>query len=216
MRKFAFFLSAILVLAEGNQARAQECCHAWEVFGGYTHLNSSPDGDIIISDQFNNRYGMNGFGISLARNISKKLGIAGEYSFNSRESTIGGVTIGGNTVGETNVDLNAFTFLVGPRFSARSDDSSFFVQTMVGAVRRKADIRGLLDSGGSVDTDSSSTGFALGFGGGADIHASKHITARLFQFDYIPVRARTDGTDRAWNHNYRLQTGIVVRWGAIR
>jgi opacity protein-like surface antigen len=216
MRKLAFFLSAILVLAEGNQVRAQECCHAWEVFGGYAYLNSSPDGDTIISDQFNNRYGMNGFGISLARNLSNKLGIAGEFSINGRESTIGGLTISGNTVGEANADLKAFTFLFGPRFSARSDGSSFFVHAMAGAVRRKADVRGMLDTGGNISSDSSSTDFALGLGGGADVHASERITVRLFQFDYIPVRARTDLSDKAWSHNYRLQTGIVVRWGFVR
>jgi opacity protein-like surface antigen len=216
MRKLAFTFIAALFLMGTPRAYAQECCPAWEAFGGYSYLNSSSTSDRITSDQFNSRYGMNGFGFNVARNISTKLGIVADFSRNARESTIGGITVGDTPIGEASVDLTAYTFLFGPRLSARSEGSNFFVQALAGAAHRQADIRSTLNTGASVTTDSSSTDFALGFGGGADIYASTHIAIRLFQFDYIPVRGRNDLSEKSWTHNYRLQVGVAVRWGLAK
>ncbi len=56
----------------------------------------------------------------------------------------------------------------------------------------------------------SDTGFAMGFGGGLDIHLNGRVSIRIFQADYLPVDSPLIGE---WRHNARIQTGIVFRFG---
>jgi opacity protein-like surface antigen len=209
----------VLFLVTCASASAQDCCPRVEVFGGYSYLGSDPEGDRIRSTQFDNRYGANGFGFNVAGNLSHKLGIIGDFNWHEKRLTIQQLFVGGSEVAAARTEISRATALFGPRLTSRSDDTSYFLQAMVGAVRRRVKAEGsLADASTVVSAEDSKWSFAMGFGGGFDIAAAKHIAVRVFQFDYIPTRGETDSTaaDKKWSHNYRLQTGIVVRWGLAR
>lgn len=219
MRKLIIMFG--LLFAGADPTAAQECCPAWELFGGYSYLSSSASGDGIMSTQFSSRYGQTGlFGASLARNINHKLGVVADFSFNRRTSTIGGFTIGGTTIGNARVKQETNIFLFGPRVSARSEGISYFGEALIGWVRR--DVRATATAGaGGIGTttgfDVTSNKLAFGIGGGVDIAVSKHFCIRLPQFDYIPVRVEMDSSNGGgWSHNYRLQAGVVFRWGLVK
>ncbi len=199
---------------------AQECCPRWELFGGYSYLNSSATGDLITSTQFNGRYGLQGFGVNLAGNFSRRLGIAADFSFNRRASNLGGLDVGGIHIGDARTTLRSYSFLFGPRFSTRDGGIKFFAEGLAGFARRDANLRGSLGTGGAGASDAfhlSSNSFAFALGGGVDIEASKHISIRLLQFDYIPAKvAGNSSSEGAWSHNYRLQGGLALRWGLVK
>lgn len=210
----------LLAGAGASPTAAQECCPAWEVFGGYSYFSSSASGDNIDSPQFGSRYGQAGpFGAIFVRNINHKLGVVADFSFNRRSSTIGAFTIGGMTV-DASVKQKTYSFLFGPRVSARSDGISYFGEALIGWVRR--DVRATATAGAdgigtTTSFDLTSNNLALGIGGGVDIEVSKHLCIRFPQFDYIPVRVQMDSsTGGAWSHNYRLQAGVVFRWGLVK
>jgi hypothetical protein len=132
----------------------------------------------------------------VAGNFSNTIGVVGDFSFHRREVTRGAAEIDSSTV----------SFLFGPRFYARDDDATSFFHAMAGGVRRRTEV-------GTVEA--SDTDFALAFGGGFEIGASRSVAIRLFQFDYIPARGEdaTRNGDKRWNHNYRFQIGVVIRGG---
>jgi opacity protein-like surface antigen len=217
MKKVLLILG-ILALAT-TPAIAQECCPKWEVFLGYIYFNASAKGDLISSDQFENRYGSHGISGSLTYNISEMIGLTADLGGNRRSSVIDRLTLNDTTSRNADTEIKKVTFLFGPRFSARSEGINYFLQTLVGGVSSSADATGVTDAnpGTNVSSEVSSTDFALAIGGGVDIDATKNFAVRLFSFDYIPVRAGRDGEGgRTWSHNYRLRAGIIIRWGLIK
>ncbi|MEN3332215.1 MAG: hypothetical protein V7641_1580 [Blastocatellia bacterium] len=218
MRKY--FLMAVLLLIGESSALAQECCPSKEIFLGYSYFNASATGDRISSNQFTSRYGLNGTGASFAWNRSPKLGFIGNFSYNARKSTIGEAVIGGVTIGEAKSKLRNYTLLFGPQFSARSSDTNYFLHVMAGMIIKQAELSGAINPDNpamTVNLKSTSTNLALGIGGGFDMHVARHLSLRLFQLDYIPSRVEKDTLDgKAWNHNFRLQAGILISWGLAK
>jgi len=54
----------------------------------------------------------------------------------------------------------------------------------------------------------SDTGLAVGLGGGLDVVGNKNFGLRIIQVDYLPIRLGGE-----WNHNIRLQTGVIIKLG---
>ena len=210
-----------LLFAGASPTAAQECCPRCELFGGYSYFSSSASGDGITSPQFGSRYAQTDlFGAGFARDINHKFGVVADFSLYNRRSTIGRLTIGGMTIGDAFVKQRTYSFLVGPRASVRRDGISYFAEALVGWVRRDVRTTATAGTGGIGTTagfDVTSSNLAFGIGGGVDIEVSKHFCIRFPQFDYIPVRVEMDSsTGGAWSHNYRLQAGIVFRWGLVK
>ncbi len=219
MRKTIICCLSLLTIS--LSVRAQDCCPKYEASLRYSYFSTGGKGDGIISDQFNTRSGQNGLGGSFAINRVRKFDIVADFSYQHKDLTIGALSVGGVPLSEARTKLSSLVFLFGPRLSSGSDEANFFVHALAGAIHRAAESTGLLSAGGqnlSTRVDSSSTDFALGFGGGADIRATKHVKVRLFQFDYIPSRVASDSLagERQWSHNYRLQAGIVIGWGVAK
>ena len=172
----------VIVLAAALSARAQESYPRAEVFGGYSYFNS---------DQFANRESLYvpGFAAGISANLNHYFGVAAEVSGHYGETTIGGLRT------NNQFDVNTYTFLFGPRLTARREGANFFGHVLVGAARTK------------VETFDSETDFAFAIGGGIDLNVSRRIGVRLIQFDYIPIT----GDDTS--HNFRAQIGFVVRLG---
>ena len=190
MRRMVMF--AVVLLACGVSAKAQSSYPKAEIFGGYSYLNIEGEDTLGVD-----RQSLHGVGFSLAGNLTKNIGITGDFSYNVKNNL---------GIGAFNVDLNAFYFLFGPRFSWRGDKATPFVHALVGGVRSKIHLTGL---GSERDNN-----FAMGFGGGVDIRVHKMVAIRAFQADYLPTRIDDVFGDKQWAHHFRAQAGVVITFGA--
>lgn len=180
MRKL-FILLAVLFVAH-IPAQAQESYPVVEIFGGYSYLSAEVLGD-------REGLGTPGFIASIAGNPHPNFGIVGEISGHYGNVTIPGIRP------DPQFDADVFTFLVGPRFTGRRGNLNYFGHVLIGGARSK------------IETVDSETDFALAIGGGLDINASKEIAVRLFQVDYLPIRASGDTSN-----NFRFSIGFVYRF----
>ena len=101
------------------------------------------------------------------------------------------------------------TYMVGPHFSTNAGRLGVYGHALFGGLH--------FDNGG---LSSAATSFAFALGGGADLWFSRHIGARLIQFDYLrnnnqaavlgfePVSTAKNGP----GNSYRIATGIVFRF----
>lgn len=117
-----------------------------------------------------------GASVSIAGNLNRWFGIAGDFG-------------GYHTAG-----LNTFTFLAGPRITARNSSKvNPFAQFLVGGAH--------LTAGSSV------TPFAFSVGGGVDLPMADTIGLRP-QVDYIGMRANGSTLN-----TLRVSVGVVFRFG---
>ena len=192
MKKLTF-LFAVLLLTSVS-ANAQDRPKA-EIFGGYSHFSADINLDNPFDDDgnpfFRQREGLHGFALSGAANLSNNFGIVADFSYHKKEFEVFG----------PDIDFSTFSFLFGPRFTARGDRVEGFAHALVGGVRRK------------IEDFDSDTDFALGVGGGVDIKVSKNFGVRLFQLDYVPFRDRDVFTlEKEWRHNIRVGVGVTFRF----
>ncbi|HET8675929.1 MAG TPA: outer membrane beta-barrel protein [Blastocatellia bacterium] len=199
MRKFILPLAVLFLAA--IPAHAQDEYPSVEIFGGYSYLSVDVGADFDDDDfDFDEREGFHGFGVSIAGNISSSFGIVGDFSYNRKDiSDLTGL--------DSNANVSLFLF--GPRFTARGDTVDGFVHALVGVARQRVEV----DLPGE-NFDISENDLALGFGGGVDIKASDRFAIRLFQLDYIPIRAEDpfEFDEKRWTHNFRFQIGAVFRF----
>ena len=104
--KKPLFLSSLLAICLPLAASAQEVAPKAEIFGGYSYLRA--DTGAIVIDSVS----AHGFNTSLAGNITKHIGIVGEFS---RFTVSQGFTV--SVLGRINVDSNVVTYLFGPRIT---------------------------------------------------------------------------------------------------
>lgn len=197
-------LMAVLLLtgSAGLSAHAQECCVKVEVFGGYSYFNASPKTDRIppepinSSNIFDGRIGQHGFGVNVAGRIKGKLGIVGDFSFQSADEKVFNL----------NTDTSTLVFLAGPRLSIRNQETTLFAQALIGGIRRKVE---------NTNLNITATDLALGFGGGLDIGFKRHFAFRAFELDYLPSRGSDalSNIGKRWSQNFRAQIGFVFRFG---
>ena len=194
MRKLMIISAFILLVS--IPARAQDSYPTVEVFGGYSYFSADVSFDDPFDDDgddfFDQREGFHGVGFSIAGNLSRSIGLVADFSYHKKELDV--------PFFAEEIDSSAFTFLFGPRFTARGDRVDAFGHVLIGGVRTKT------------EEFDSETSLALGVGGGIDIKATDKFAVRLIQLDYIPVRAEGPFGDKEWFHNLRFQIGGVLRW----
>jgi opacity protein-like surface antigen len=192
MRRVVFLFTVFLLTA--ISANAQSDYPKAEVFAGYSHFSA----DINLDNPFDNdglpffaqREGIHGFAVSGAANFSKSFGVVADFSYHKKEFEVFG----------PDIDFSTFSFLFGPRFTARGDKVEAFGHFLVGGVRRK------------IEDFTSDTDLALGVGGGVDVKVSRNFGVRLVQIDYLPFRDRDLFTgDKEWRHNLRVGVGVTFR-----
>ena len=181
--------------------------HAWgqltpryEVAGLFQYVNFSPGSGF---KNFNS-YGATG---SFAYNANKWLGLVGEvggYHFN-RQIYGAPITSGGVTTFPLETTTGSFqTYLFGPRINFRHFDH--FVP--FGEV-----LFGVAHSGAQLTGDSSQSAFALAAGGGVDMVLLKNLAWRVFEADYLMTNfSGTLLNATARQNNFRIGTGVVLRW----
>jgi len=172
----------------------QDCCRQWEASGSYSYFNASPKTDRLSPSVFDSRISQHGFGIDLTYNFRKSWGIVGDFSRQTAD------------VNQIRADTTTLNFFGGVRLASAQEGMAVFAEALLGATNRKTVLG---------TTTLSNTDFALAFGGGVDIHASRNFSVRVLRLDYIPVRGGDDshGIGRRWSQNFRAQVGIVYRFG---
>lgn len=176
-------LMSLLVLAIARPALAQTAAPPVEVFGGYSLL---PAG----GDDFP-RQTSHGVQVSVTANLTRWFGLMGDVGmqFNTARDLPGfpGL-VARSTVRE---------YLVGPRFTARSEQVDVFAHGLFGLTEGDAgeDFSGFSDSA-----------LAFGGGGGVDVRVHRRLAVRA-QFDLLG--SFTDIVEG----NSRFGLGLVVRLG---
>ncbi len=129
-----------------------------------------PKGDLTIGGTLNRfktsvgRQNLFGFTVAPAINFRNWYALEADVTFTTKN--VNGIT------------RSAFTYLIGPRFTKRSEKSKLepFVHALFGG----GHLHGI---GGTND------GWAGKFGGGLDIVAGKHVAVRVGQVDYFRYRS---------------------------
>lgn len=149
-----------------------------------------PRGEIFVGYSYQSldflvdRDNGHGFEASGVWNPRKHFGIEGDFS-----------GYFGNVLGE---GFENYLILGGPRLAGRFRRASPFVHALFG-------VNHIRDGGAS------STDFAMAYGGGVDVNASKHVAIRLVQADYVYVRVDENGLSGN-SHNFRLSAGVTLKW----
>jgi opacity protein-like surface antigen len=190
------FLMTALTLALPIIAQAQEAPRV-EVFGGYSYMRLE-DNNIDGQDR-----DLNGYHISGAFTIFKKsIAIKGDVSGHFGDLLT-------NVTPRT--DLGQTSFLFGPQFTLRkSERIQPFAHALFGVARVKLE-------NDAVPGDITDTGFAFAIGGGVDIKAlSSRLAVRMVQADFVRTKLDLTGAgDSSSSNNFRISTGIVLRFGKI-
>lgn len=193
-----------------------------EVFVGYSASGVvNTDKAANINNQnaaslFSNRAGgTKGFEASATRNVNKYFGIKSDFSayFKNNEGRGTFVSCAANvcatSVQDFRVTSRAFEFLAGPELKARNRTRlTPFAHALFGIAHARAEFKTASPTFNLSDTDAR-TGFAMAFGGGLDIRATKRFSVRS-SIDYNPTflgDAITPSRNR--QDNVRLSLGVL-------
>jgi len=156
-----------------------------DIFAGYSYLHTSPG---LHESSFN----ANGGDVSIAFNVN---------SWASLVAEVGGIHA--SSIGGTDVDANAETFLFGPKISLfRQSKLTPFAQALFGFAHSNAAFN---------LTTTNFNGFAMSPGVGLDWNVTRHFGLRLGQADYLFQRMPTSTNQVNWN-NFRYSAGLVIRF----
>lgn len=175
MRKLLILLCVLMFTSLPVMAQQVSEYPRGEAFGGFSYARQ----DLLVTHE--NTYGWH---VGVNGNVHRNVGFVGEIS--------GGY---GSIAGD---NFQNYTFLAGPRFSARYERATPFAHVLFGF--------------NHITDGDSSTDFAWGGGGGVDVNINSHWAWRAFQADYIQVRVSEAGLNDT-SHNFRISTGLVAKWG---
>jgi hypothetical protein len=192
-----FAIAAFFVLAV-NFAVAQSEFPKAEIGTTYQYIRTSSTG---FREQFN----MNGGNGSLTYNFNKVFGFTGEF----------GAAYSGNIRG-FNASAHMFSYLFGPKFSARGEKVTVFGNALFGGAWANGDFVGMIGPSGqppttSVQVTGSNNSMAMSIGGGLDINAGKRVAVRVAQLDYFMTRFNPANQSSTQN-NLRYQAGLVFKF----
>jgi opacity protein-like surface antigen len=185
MRTKVSLMLAIALVFLGGTALAQDQVPKAELFGGFSYVRTAGNSNI------------NGWNAQAAFNVNKWLGVATDFSsyYQTRSEDF------------SRRSANLTNFMIGPQIYDRAGKITGFAHALFGGARAG---QGLLLRKGT--PGNTSTNYAMAFGGGIDANMNEIIAVRLFQVDYLRIRARNPVTQAAegWD-NFRLSIGIVFK-----
>ena len=180
-------LAALLFMGSIATVMAQDKPKV-EVFGGYSFLHTSDSGVSLNS---------NGASGSIAFNANEWFGVVGDVGYYHGNPDVFG----------TDVSVNTFSYLFGPKIAMRHNEKfTPFLQALFGGARQKTTVNlsGISSSG-------SENAFAMALGGGFDVKVANSVAIRLVQAEYVLTKF-TDADDNRQN-SVRISTGVVFRFG---
>ncbi len=164
----------------------------YELYTGYS---------FIRMNEFTN---YNGATAALTRNFTKFFGMVAEVGgfSDSRDDTF---IFGDNFFRDTS-SSKLFTYMVGPKFSIRSN-SRFtpFGQALVGGYRIRTAFSSQVNGSVFKSKGSPFSSFASAVGAGIDVTVNKRVAIRPAQIDYLFLR-KTD------NESLRISSGVVFKF----
>jgi len=185
MRTKVSLMLAIALVLLGGTALAQDQAPKAELFGGFSYLRTAGNSNI------------NGWNAQAAFNMNKWFGVAADFSghYQTRSEDF------------SRSSANLMNFMFGPQLSDRAGKITGFAHALFGGARAG---KGLLLGKGVLG--STATNFAMAFGGGIDANVNDIIAVRLFQADYLNIRAKNPVTQNSEGRsNFRLSIGVVFK-----
>ena len=183
-----------------------------ELFLGYSYWRAVP------YTNSNRIESMNGGSTSLAYNFNSHWGLVGDFA-GFRVDSLQFVAFPGTTPSRVvDASSNVFAAMFGPRLSFRNHGRWTPFLQVLGGVAHADDVT--LDNCTAPIYACTpllkENAFALTAGGGLDYRINHRIALRLFQAEYLLTRFHDPTSvtyDRTFEHNVRLSTGIVIRFG---
>jgi opacity protein-like surface antigen len=177
-------LVAVCLLFISAIAAAADDTPPVEIFGGYSYFHCDMQDPSISCN-------LNGWNASGAFNANKYFGIVADF---------GGVYGKVNDTYYGDMDVQAHSFLFGPKLSLRKGRIAPFAQALFGVARIRESVPGV---GSSIEND-----FAMALGGGLDINAGKNMAIRVAQVEYVQTQSNSLASN-----NFKVSTGIVFKLG---
>jgi opacity protein-like surface antigen len=216
LNKFIFCTIIFVLSVSIRFAQTDDEYNGFEVFGGYSNnqVDVGSTNNSNFSSMFKSREHLGGVEASGVKNISRFVGIKGDFSANFREINFTVPrTIGGTATESLKLDASLYNFLGGVQFKDNRKEGSRvrpFGHALVGAAYVRTSVKsyttGFCNAQGVSCTglDNDDTGFAAALGGGLDVKATNRLSIRAIQADYNPTRL--NGTTQ---HNFRFSIGVV-------
>jgi hypothetical protein len=136
--------------------------------------------------RFDGGLNANGWDTALTGNLNRWFGVTGDFS--------------GAYKTQNGVSFNNYTYTFGPVVSLRQNRTfTPFAHFLAGGFHSSASFAGASGCG---------NGFAMMFGGGVDVTATRHIGIRALQFDWLSLHANGNSD----NNNMRISTGLLIRY----
>jgi Outer membrane protein beta-barrel domain len=136
--------------------------------------------------RFDGGVNANGWDTAVTGNLNHWFGIAADFS--------------GAYKTQNGVSFNNYTYTFGPVVSYRHNETiTPFAHFLAGGFRASAAFGGF---------SGSSNGFAMMFGGGVDVKATRRVAVRAIQFDWLSLHANGSSD----NNNMRISTGLLLRY----
>ncbi len=152
-------------------------------------VGTAPKAEIFGGYQytrFDGGVNANGWNTSLTGNLNNWFGIAADFS--------------GAYKSQNGASFNNYTYTFGPVVSLRHNEAfTPFAHFLAGGFRASAAFGGL---------SGSDSGFAMMFGGGVDVKATRRVAVRAIQFDWLSLHSN-GASD---NNNMRISTGLLLRY----
>jgi opacity protein-like surface antigen len=142
------------------------------------------------------REGFNGVNAFVKGNVSRYVGLVGDYSFHRKSFND---TVGTTAVG---VDVDLHTLMGGVEFKDNSKETKVkpFGRVLAGFQHARANVSGV------TGFDTNDTAFSAAIGGGVDFRVSPRVDIRAVQFDYNPTRFGGET-----QNNFRVGVGVIFR-----
>lgn len=208
-------ISAVFASAQNSDFKRSE------FYVGYSNqqVDTGADSDTgnTARDFFNDRLSFNGFEAAGVYNVSRYVGIKGDFSgvYRNRDfrRTVGAGTTSTTASFETKNSL--YNVLGGVQIKDNATETRIkpFGHALVGVGHARTKVENLTTTNaGSTTTGTffadsfSDTGLSMAFGGGLDIKINNKIDFRAVQVDYNPIRL-----NGAFDHNVRFGIGVVFR-----
>lgn len=197
MRK-SFLLLVALLFAFPQLARAQRF-EGIEVFGGYSYLQNNLSSTYspfyTPLTPFGADFSLNGWQASITEKAADWIGLTQEF---------GGYYGTKNLLGADN-HFSTFSILSGPRFYYPGlKGVTPFAHALFGYDQTTVKLK-------SYNYKTTSSSYAMAFGGGLDVSVSRGLAIRVFQIDYY--RPAMFGTGQ---NDVRFTAGIVFKFGGRR
>jgi hypothetical protein len=199
MRKL--FMAALFIACTAPFTFAQTSggdYNKYDFYVGYSHNRVDTGFDDPSQNFISEREGFNGVEAFAKGNVSRYVGLVGDYSFHRKSfnDTVGTATF--------NVDTDLHTLMGGAEFKDNNKETKVkpFARVLAGFqhARDNVSVTGLSD------TNDSQTGFSGVIGGGLDFRVSPRVDFRAIQFDYNPTRLGGE-----MQHNFRIGVGLIFR-----